>query len=61
VKVGDLVRNQRGDTGIVVGLDYTDSQSIYDLNLCGPFMVVATPQGKRIWSAQAMEVVSESR
>lgn len=62
MKVGDLVKNGRGDTGIVTTVGYTDNMSAYDINLSGPFVIVITPQGKqKIWSTQAMEVVSEGR
>ena len=62
MKVGDLVKNGRGDVGIVMILNGNAKFSAYDINLSGPFVIVITPQGKqKIWSTQAMEVISEGR
>ena len=62
MKVGDLVKNGRGDAGIVMSLNGNEKFSDYDINLSGPFVIVATLQGmQKIWSTQAMEVINESR
>ena len=62
MKVGDLVRSSRGDVGIVMILNGNAKFNDYDINLSGPFVIVTTTQGKqKIWSTQAMEVISESR
>jgi len=62
VKVGDLVMNGQGHTGIVMGLGYMGTAPSYDKCRWGnPDVHVMTANGKRLWSFNALEVVSESR
>ena len=52
MKVGDLVRNSRGYTGIVMKeLNPSDH----------PFILVATPQGRKYCNPKDLELLNESR
>lgn len=55
MKVGDLVRNGQGRLGIVTRV-YLKAEHITN-----PDVIVATAFGKRRWSFNATEVISESR
>ena len=62
MKVGDLVKNGQGHTGIVVGLGYMGTIPSYDkCNWVNPDVHVMTSTGKRLWCYRALEVISESR
>jgi len=62
MKVGDLVRNGQGHTGIVTGVGYAGSCPSYEkCAFLNPDIHVITPMGKRLWSYKALEVISESR
>ena len=62
MKVGDLVKNGQGHTGIVTAIGYCSTYKTYDecfsLN---PDVHVITADGKRLWSYKTLEVISESR
>ena len=61
MKVGDLVRNGQGHTGIVTGIGYAGTCSSYEKSPClNPDIHVLTVSGKRLWSYKALEVISES-
>lgn len=62
MKVGDLVKNGQGHTGIVTGLGY--GGNCPSANLCpflNPDVHVITASGKRLWSYKALEIISEGR
>jgi hypothetical protein len=62
MKVGDLVRNGQGHTGIVTGIGYAGNCPSYDeCPFLNPDVHVVTAHGKRLWSYKALEVISESR
>jgi hypothetical protein len=62
MKIGDLVLNGQGYPGIVMGIGYTANCPSYDkCPFLNPDIHVMTPMGKRLWSYNALEVVSESR
>jgi len=62
MKVGDLVMNGQGHTGIVTGVGYGGNCPSYDeCPFLNPDVHVATANGKRLWSYKALEVISESR
>lgn len=62
MKVGDLVVNGQGQTGVVTGLGYAGKCPSYDKSaFLNPDVHVLTAQGKRLWSYKALKVVSESR
>ena len=62
MKIGDLVRNRQGHTGIVVGLGYMGTIPSYDkCNWVNPDVHVMTANGKRLWSFNALKVISEKR
>ncbi len=62
MKVGDLVMNGQGHTGIVTGLGYAGTAPNYETcPWLNPDVHVITAQGKRLWSYKALKVVSESR
>tara|TARA_B100000212_G_scaffold301306_1_gene247041 strand:+ start:642 stop:836 length:195 start_codon:yes stop_codon:yes gene_type:complete len=64
VKVGDLVKNGQGHTGIVTalgGIHYREFTNTVDCPWENPDVHVITASGKKIWSYNALEVVSESR
>lgn len=62
MKVGDLVQNGQNHIGIVTGVGYAGDRMSY--NKCpslNPDIHVLTPTGRRLWSYQALKVISESR
>jgi hypothetical protein len=62
VKVGDLVKNRQGHTGIVTALGHTgEFSNLVDCPWINPDVHVVTPTGKRLWSYNALEIISESR
>ena len=64
MKVGDLVKNGQGHTGIVTalgGIHYREFTNTVDCPWENPDVHVITASGKKIWSYHALEVVSESR
>ena len=62
MKIGDLVRNGQGHTGIVMGLGYMGTIPNYDkCSWVNPDVHVLTPSGKRLWSYNALKVISEKR
>ena len=64
MKVGDLVKNGQGHTGIVIalgGIHYREFTNTVDCPWENPDVHVITASGKKIWSYNALEVVSESR
>ena len=62
MKVGDLVKNRQGDTGIVLGLGYMGATPSYDKSSwVNPDVHVITTSGKRLWSFNALKVISEKR
>ena len=62
MKVGDLVKNGQGHTGIVTAIGYVGALKAYDESpSLNPDIHVVTASGKRLWSYKALEVVSESR
>ena len=62
MKVGDLVRNGQGHTGIVTGLGYAGTTPSYDkCRWLNPDVHVVTASGRRLWSYKTLEVISESR
>jgi len=62
MKVGDLVRNGQGHIGIVTGLGYSGTAPNYDkCRWVNPDVHVITANGKRLWSFNALKVISESR
>ncbi len=64
MKVGDLVKNGQGHTGIVTalgGIHYREFTNTVDCPWENPDVHVITASGKKIWSYNALEVVSESR
>ena len=66
MKVGDLVKNGQGHTGIVTalgGIHYREfmGPNTIDCPWENPDVHVITASGKKIWSYNALEVVSESR
>tara|TARA_B100000085_G_scaffold137694_1_gene125461 strand:+ start:12452 stop:12640 length:189 start_codon:yes stop_codon:yes gene_type:complete len=61
MKIGDLVINGQGHTGIVVGLGYMGNIPNYDeCHWVNPDVHVMTPSGKRLWSFNALKIISES-
>jgi len=61
VKVGDLVKNGQGHTGIVIGIGYMATCPSYEKSpFLNPDIHVVTANGKRLWSYKALEVISES-
>ena len=62
MKLGDLVKNGQGHTGIVVGIGYMATCPSYDKSpFLNPDIHVVTPTGKRLWNYKALKVISESR
>ena len=62
MKIGDLVRNGQGHTGVVTGLGYAGKCPSYDESaFLNPDVHDLTAQGKRLWSYKALKVISESR
>ena len=62
MKIGDLVMNGQGHTGIVTAIGYAAAFKAYeDCPSLNPDIHVMTPNGFRLWSYKALEVVSESR
>ena len=62
MKVGDLVSSKYGTTGIVTALGYTGEFSCYaDCPWENPDVHVVTARGKKLWSYNALEVISEGR
>ena len=62
MKVGDLVRNGQGHMGIVTGLGYMGEIPSYEeCHWVNPDVHVVTENGKRLWSFNALKVISESR
>jgi hypothetical protein len=62
MKVGDLVKNGQGHTGIVAAMGYAATHKTYDdCPALNPDVHVETADGKRLWSYKTLEVISESR
>jgi len=62
MKAGDLVKNHQGHTGIVLGLGYMGTIPSYDkCSWVNPDVHVFTTSGKRLWSFNALKVISEKR
>ena len=62
MKLGDIVMNGQGHTGIVVGIGYAGKCPNYDeCPFLNPDVHVFSAQGKRLWSYKALKVISESR
>jgi len=64
VKVGDLVKNRQGQTGIVTalgGIHYRDFTNSVDCPWENPDVHVVTVKGGKIWSYNTLEVISEGR
>ena len=62
MKVGDLVRNGQGHTGIVTGLGYAGVTPSYEKSpFLNPDVHVMTAHGKRLWSYKALVVISATR
>ena len=62
MKIGDLVANGQGHTGIVTAIGYAAAFKAYDdCPSLNPDIHVMTPHGLRLWSYKALEVLSESR
>ena len=62
MKIGDLVRNGQGHTGIVTAIGYVGAFKAYhESPSLNPDIHVMTPNGFRLWSYKALEVISESR
>ena len=62
MKVGDLVMNGQGHTGIVTAIGYAAAFKAYeDCPSLNPDIHVVTSQGLRLWSYKALVVISESR
>jgi len=62
VKLGDLVMNGQGHTGIVTAIGYAAAFKTYDdCPSLNPDIHVMTPNGFRLWSYKALVVISESR
>ena len=62
MKVGDLVKNGQGHTGVVLALGHSGEFSCFDdCHWINPDVHVMTADGKRLWSYRALKVISESR
>ena len=62
MKIGDLVKNGQGHTGIVTGFGYAGNCPSYEkCPFLNPDIHVVTSYGKRLWSYKALVVISESR
>ena len=62
MKVGDLVVNGQGHTGVVTAIGYAAAFITYeDCPSLNPDIHVMTPTGLRLWSYKALKVISESR
>ena len=62
MRIGDLVSNGQGLTGIVTGIGYSATCPSYDkCPFLNPDIHVVTAHGKRLWSYKALEVISEGR
>ena len=62
MKIGDLVMNGQGHTGIVTAIRYAAAFKAYEDSLSlNPDIHVVTASGKRIWSYNALESISETR
>ena len=69
MKVGDLVKNRQvfchvGHTGIVIalgGIHYREFTNTVDCPWENPDVHVVTARGKKIWSYNAVRIISESR
>ena len=64
MKVGDLVRNGHGHTGVVTalgGIHYRDFTNTIDCPWENPDVHVVTVNGKKIWSYHTLEVISEGQ
>ena len=62
MKVGDLVINGQGHTGVVTGLGYAGNCPTYEkCPFTNPDVHVVTARGKRLWSYKALKVLSETK
>ena len=62
MKIGDLVRNGQGHTGIVTAIGYVGAFKAYhESPSLNPDIHVVTAHGKRLWSYKALVVISEGR
>lgn len=62
MKVGDLVKNRTGHTGIVTGMGYDGTYLKHDECVWkNPDVHVLTVNGRRLWVYRQLEVISESR
>ncbi len=62
MKVGDLVKNRQGQWGIVMALGHSGEFSSYDnCAWINPDIHVFTATGRRLWSYNALKVISEKR
>lgn len=62
MKLGDLVVNGQGHTGIVTAIGYAAAFKTYeDCPSLNPDIHVITPNGFRLWSYKALKVLNESR
>ena len=62
MKVGDLVVNGQGHTGVVTAIGYSGYFKAYeDSPSLNPDVHVMTPNGFRLWSYKALKVISEGR
>ena len=61
MKVGDLVMNGQRNTGIVIGFGHGSCNSYDICPFPNPDIQVLTAYGKKHWSYNALEVISEKR
>ena len=62
MKVGDLVKNGQGQTGVVTGVGRNGWYESYgEAPQLNPDIHVVTVGGKRLWSFKTLEVISEGR
>ena len=62
MKIGDLVKNGQGQTGIVIGIGYMASCPSYEKSpFLNPDVHVIASTGKELWSYKTLVVISESR
>ena len=62
MKVGDLVKNGQGQTGVVYAMGFSGEFSRFaDCPWLNPDVHVMTTDGKRLWSYKALRIISESR
>ena len=60
MKIGDLVKNGQGNTGIVIAMGYGAAYKTYDdCPSLNPDVHVMTVVGNRLWSYKALEIISE--